>query len=252
MISALLLITVLYILYLQNGFSDNQTRGLFGDSFGGLNTMFSGLALIGAIYAVILQTDELSLQRRELKQHRQEFVAERITNITYKQLERLDLILDSSDFQFYIKTELNDTNGRSAFILINRSIITTLKEISIDVNLDTRESTNPLYRLLFLFHNNLEDLQNIINAINSGYEMIVENIDSEEFDEKFKTDISNIYWNNIDKSFLEFCTLFYTLVLPKMETQSLTLFKLEGNSLTTFKGLLDSSYLRKKSGLLHI
>ena len=47
--------------------SNWQTRGLFGDMFGSVNSLFSGLAFVGVILAIFLQSHELSLQRKELK-----------------------------------------------------------------------------------------------------------------------------------------------------------------------------------------
>ncbi len=41
-------------------------QGQFGDLFGGINALFSGLALAGVVTAVILQSHELQLQRTEL------------------------------------------------------------------------------------------------------------------------------------------------------------------------------------------
>ena len=41
-------------------------RGTFGDKFGAINALFSGLAFAGVIYAILLQRKELSLQREEL------------------------------------------------------------------------------------------------------------------------------------------------------------------------------------------
>lgn len=41
-------------------------RGQFGDMFGAVNALFSGFAFAGVIIAVILQRNELALQRREL------------------------------------------------------------------------------------------------------------------------------------------------------------------------------------------
>ncbi len=48
------------------------SRGLFGDSFGALNALFSGFAFLGIIYTIILQTQELGLQRKELELTRAE------------------------------------------------------------------------------------------------------------------------------------------------------------------------------------
>lgn len=44
----------------------------FGDMFGGLNAIFSGLAFSGVIYTILLQKEELGLQRRELELTRKE------------------------------------------------------------------------------------------------------------------------------------------------------------------------------------
>lgn len=52
-----------------NGWSE---RGQFGDMFGALNALFSGLALGGVIYALYLQMQELALQREEMAQSRDE------------------------------------------------------------------------------------------------------------------------------------------------------------------------------------
>ena len=47
-------------------------RGLFGDKFGSVNALFSGLAFAGLIFTIILQKKELALQREELSQTREE------------------------------------------------------------------------------------------------------------------------------------------------------------------------------------
>ena len=54
---------------LLDGWSE---RGQFGDMFGALNALFSGLALAGVIYALRLQMQELALQREEMQQSREE------------------------------------------------------------------------------------------------------------------------------------------------------------------------------------
>ncbi|MEW6608640.1 MAG: hypothetical protein AB1414_14540 [bacterium] len=42
-------------------------RGTFGDMFGFINSLFSGLALAGVIITILLQKTELELQRHELE-----------------------------------------------------------------------------------------------------------------------------------------------------------------------------------------
>lgn len=65
---------------------DCDTRGTFGDMFGSVNALFSGLALAGIILTILLQRNELKLQREELKETRKEF---KIQNKTLK-LQRFE------------------------------------------------------------------------------------------------------------------------------------------------------------------
>lgn len=67
------IVTGLWLLtwFLLYGYDDAK-RGTFGDMFGSINALFSGLAFAGVIYAIFLQKDELSLQRRELEMTRDE------------------------------------------------------------------------------------------------------------------------------------------------------------------------------------
>ncbi|GAB6906013.1 hypothetical protein DESC_820035 [Desulfosarcina cetonica] len=51
---------------------DWNVRGIFGDMFGAINSLFAGLALGGIIYTIMLQRKELELQRHELELSRSE------------------------------------------------------------------------------------------------------------------------------------------------------------------------------------
>ena len=46
--------------------------GTFGDMFGAINALFSGLAFAGIIFTILLQREELKLQRKELELTREE------------------------------------------------------------------------------------------------------------------------------------------------------------------------------------
>lgn len=66
-----IILTVLVILFLWwlNFFVlyDNVEKGILGDMFGPVNALFSGMALAGIIWAIVLQRRELELQRKELR-----------------------------------------------------------------------------------------------------------------------------------------------------------------------------------------
>ena len=52
-------------------------RGTFGDMFGAVNALFSGLAFAGLIVTLIMQHDELKLQREEISQTNKELAAQK-------------------------------------------------------------------------------------------------------------------------------------------------------------------------------
>lgn len=54
-----------------------EGRGLFGDMFGAINALFSGLAFAGVLYAILLQRTDLKLQRHEFELSRAEMAAQR-------------------------------------------------------------------------------------------------------------------------------------------------------------------------------
>lgn len=58
--------------FLYCAIPDAEERGQFGDMFGAVNALFSGLAFAGLIITLILQRQELGLQREELEQTREE------------------------------------------------------------------------------------------------------------------------------------------------------------------------------------
>ena len=71
-------ISVIFILQAVSGlvifrsFVTWSDRANFGDMFGFTSSLFSGLALAGIIYAILLQRAELRLQRKELQMTRLE------------------------------------------------------------------------------------------------------------------------------------------------------------------------------------
>jgi len=71
-LSILLLLLVIYFFGVRFFYPELSQMGLFGDTFGGINAVFSGLAFLGVIYAIVLQREELQLQRNELELTREE------------------------------------------------------------------------------------------------------------------------------------------------------------------------------------
>lgn len=75
-----------------------EHRGQFGDMFGAVNALFSGLGFAGLLYTIVLQQnqlsmqrDELALQREELKLQRGEMVASRVEMANQTQVQRAQM-----------------------------------------------------------------------------------------------------------------------------------------------------------------
>ncbi|WP_151796365.1 hypothetical protein [Acinetobacter soli] len=87
--------------------NDWNSLGTFGDTYGALNTLFSGLAFAVLILSLFLQRIELEAQRKELEAQRQEIkesntIAEAQRKITEQQAQLIQQqILDSKKQAFF-------------------------------------------------------------------------------------------------------------------------------------------------------
>lgn len=97
----------LYFGAVRIAYPDMATRGQFGDLFGGLNTLFSGLAFAGVVYAILLQRKDLELQREELKLTREELKR------TAEAQEKSERALSKQAASLRITAKLN---GKSAIL----------------------------------------------------------------------------------------------------------------------------------------
>lgn len=76
-----------------------EKSGVFGDSFGPLTSMFSGLAFAGLIITILMQKDELTMQREELKLQRSALEAQvkELQNMSkYSALDQVRAMIDSA------------------------------------------------------------------------------------------------------------------------------------------------------------
>lgn len=73
---------------------ENPTnRGTFGDKFGAINSLFSGLAFLGLIITLLFQKEELELQRQELTETRKELEGQK------KEFEEQNKIMRRQSFE---------------------------------------------------------------------------------------------------------------------------------------------------------
>lgn len=107
--------------YPSNEIDYQSNRGAFGDKFGFINSLFSGLALTGIIISIYFQQIELSLQRRELSDTRKEFKDQNFQTTFFNLLKTQRQLADEINCNvFFLRSydqELNsNVQGRQFFI----------------------------------------------------------------------------------------------------------------------------------------
>lgn len=107
-----------------------ERQGQFGDQFGAVNALFSGLAFAGLIFTIILQKKELALQREELTQTREELKGQkeqleeqnktlkiqRFENTFFQMLNQFQEIVNNISYSYIDKFDIPHTvKGREVF-----------------------------------------------------------------------------------------------------------------------------------------
>lgn len=85
-----------------------NARGVFGDSWGGVNAIISAFAFAGVIVTLFLQNRDLNLQRKEMARQREEFEKEnqtlkyqRFENLFYNMLNLQQQIVNGLRYDYY-------------------------------------------------------------------------------------------------------------------------------------------------------
>lgn len=116
--------------------NDPTWRGSFGDQFGAVNALFSGLAFAGLIYTIILQRRDLELQRNDLRLQREELILtrkemedqtaefekqnetmriQRFENTFFNMLSQFQEVVNSLSVTTRVNMESVDLSGRDVF-----------------------------------------------------------------------------------------------------------------------------------------
>lgn len=124
---------------------NENTRGTFGDQFGAVNALFSGLAFAGLIYTIVLQRRDLELQRHDLKLQRDELALtrqemeeqtaefekqnetlkiQRFENTFFNMLRQFQEVVSSLSVMVTTSSGMYESTGREVFqALYEKSIV---------------------------------------------------------------------------------------------------------------------------------
>jgi hypothetical protein len=187
----ILILGLWYYTYCELKGLDANDRGTFGDMFGSVNAIYSGLAFAGIIFTILLQRKELRYQREELKETRQEFItqnktlkAQRFENIFFNLVSLHNQIVNDIDYDKRVQRSFNPgdsetviVKGRDVFRDRFNNLHSSLKE-STDFNetylefyekrkTDFGHYFRNLYRIIKMVHQTefiaSEELENRLN-----------------------------------------------------------------------------------------
>lgn len=133
-------ISTIIILYSLEDWSD---RGTFGDLFGAVNALFSGLAFAGLIYTIFLQKQDLKLQRVEIALNRTELkksanAQQHSEKALYEQVEQMKISAKlnalNTLINYYNIQIANTSNSEEVISNAKLNRKTTIQEIDILVD----------------------------------------------------------------------------------------------------------------------
>lgn len=109
---------------------NSEKAGQIGDSAGLLNSLFSGLAFLGVIVTIILQSKELKQTITELKNQKEEFQIQNQTlkrqqfeNTFFNMLKTQENIIYNLEYGYGTDGNVNYKSGRRVFaVLYNKSL----------------------------------------------------------------------------------------------------------------------------------
>lgn len=120
--------------------------GVFGDSFGILTSIFSGLAFAGVIWTVLSQLEELSITRDQLKN-------QGIENAFFQMLRLHNEMLNEIDLSNETPTGIIVTTGRDVINVFRDRLKTHFRKVnSSEPGLGEREKADKAYNDFWLQH----------------------------------------------------------------------------------------------------
>ena len=181
-------------------FSDWGKSGTFGDTFGALNALFSGLAFAGVIVTILIQKSELKnqrtelqLQRTEMQETRKEFLINRTTNLVYSQLDRFEKCL--SELTITYNGTTYHGNDAISFLDKNKELVTLPNDKpEEDYNVEMKTT---IIKLLQLYIPNKSQIEKFAHNAYNSVEVLKRLIFKTDLEVDELNDLKNLFFVNI-------------------------------------------------------
>ena len=110
--------------------ADPETSGQFGDALGPFASLFSAIALYVAIYATIMQRQELALQRDEHQENRAEQEGQRLAMEDQAAIQKAALAVDSLSIELeLLKFDVSEAKRTADFVEQLRGTLENMRAI---------------------------------------------------------------------------------------------------------------------------
>lgn len=190
-------IAILYSFSIDLMYKNKNDGALVGDSFGALNAIFSGLAFAGVILTVVMQRDELTLQRKELKDTRKEFQMNRATNVIYEQLRKFES--EMSTFEYVDSNGSVIKKGTNGILALNSLVKIKPTENGNQYNgMDEGRRAWLIRQIQSLIHNR-NSLLILTSGLMPSLSIVNEICSQEDFIEDEKTKLKSLFYSNISR-----------------------------------------------------
>lgn len=198
---AFLVLALVFPFAVNAYFSDWTESGTFGDTFGALNAVFSGLALAGVVVTILIQRtelknqrEELILQRNEMKETRKEFLLNRTTTLVYNQLDRFEKALNDFRFQTPDMTVLK---GNDAILYLDENKHNVFLGNEENKEANKIEMKGTIIELLKLYQPNKSEIEKFAHSTYNSVEVLKRLIYKTELEVEQLKDLKNLFFVNI-------------------------------------------------------
>jgi hypothetical protein len=196
-----LILTFIFPFIVNYFFSDWSQSGTFGDTFGALNALFSGLALAGVIVTILIQRTELknqrielALQRNEMKETRKEFLLNRTTSLVYKQLDKFEMAI--SEFTIRTPHEQN-LKGNDAILYLDDNKKEVNKPLDKTEAEYKTEMKKAIIELLKIYKPNISEIDKFSHSISNSVDVLKRLIYKTDLEINELNDLKNLFFVNI-------------------------------------------------------
>lgn len=186
---------------------DIQEKGIIGDMFGAINALFSGLALFGIIVSILIQQEELSLQRFELNKTREEFKINRLTNILYRQIEQTNKMMENTRFD--IKKSGNTESQK----LNLEDFLIKLDDIEKFGAQKKREK-----KINTFLENNILIMTVLVRKVHNSFKSFDELLNKSNLDNEQINQMKSLFRENLNFSWHNFTSYYLSIIGKRIKT----------------------------------